>query len=171
MYEYGFGYIWENQYFGVDKHFLSLFKNRIIDCFWQNNNSEITSLSKNRLYKHLNTDDITYLSLLQNDYIRASITRLRLGSHNLLIERGRWSNTMYEDRKCLLCDDIEDEYHFVVICVKFHVLRVKYLPKALYVRPSMQKFIDLLNSKDIKKLKNLVYSFTMLSISIGMMKF
>ena len=49
LYDNGFGYIWENQYFGVDKDFFALFKNRLIDSFWQNNNSEIASLSQNRL--------------------------------------------------------------------------------------------------------------------------
>ena len=155
LYNNGFGYIWENQYAGINDSFLSLFKNRLIDSFWQNNNSEIDSLSKNRLYRHLSTENVTYLYDMQNDFIRTSLTKLRLGSHILMVERGRWSKIVYEKRKCILCDDIEDEYHFVAICIKYHDLRVKYLPKSLYIKPSMQKFLNILNSKDTKALKKL----------------
>ena len=140
---------------GINKYFSHTFENRLIDSFWQNNNSEIASLSQNRLYRHLNTENITYLSKLENNFIRMSLTRLRLGSHNLLIERGRWNNTLHEERKCILCDEIEDEFHFVCTCVKFYDLRIKYLPKALYIRPSMQKFVDYLSSNNIKQLKKI----------------
>ena len=92
---------------------------------------------------------------MQNDYVRIAITKLRLGSHNLLIERGRWNNTDYLDRKCLLCDDIEDEYHFVIICPKYYDLRVKYLPKKYYHKPSMYKFLELINCNDFLLLKKL----------------
>ena len=73
----------------------------------------------------------------------------------LFIERGRWSNIAFENRKCLLCNEIEDEYHFVVVCIKFHELRIKYLPKLLYLRPSMFKFVNFLNSKNVSDLKKL----------------
>ena len=119
-----------------------------MDSFWQLNNAEIESLSKNRLYRHLSTESNFYLTNLPNNFIRIAISKLRLGSHNLLVERGRWTNTNYEERKCILCNDIEDEYHFVVICTKFYDLRVKYLPKSLYTKPSMFKFLNFINSKD-----------------------
>ena len=59
LYNNGFGYIWENQNVGINENFLSLFKNTLIDSFWQNNNSDIQSLSKNRLYRHLSTENLT----------------------------------------------------------------------------------------------------------------
>ena len=155
LYCNGFGYVWENQHLGLDSTFFSILKNRLIDSFWQSNNSEIELLSKNRLYRHLALDNIFYLSNLQNDFIRIALTKLRLGSHNLLIERGRWNNTAFENRKCLLCDEIEDEYHFVVVCTKFHDLRIKYLPKMLYQRPSMYKFVNFLNSKNVSDLRKI----------------
>ena len=161
LYKNGFGYIWEGQYMGIDMSFLQIFKRRLIDNFWQKNRTEIEELSIHRLYRHLDFDDIFYLSTMQNNFIRIALTKLRLGSHHLLVERGRWSNTNFEDRKCLTCNEIEDEFHFVVNCVKFHDLRVKYLPKSLYVRPSMFKFITLLNSKNESKLKKirLIFAF------------
>ena len=55
----------------------------------------------NRLYRHLQTHNSLYLSNLQNDYVRIALTKLRLGSHNILVERGRWNKTNYLERKCL----------------------------------------------------------------------
>ena len=155
LYTNGFGYVWENQHLGIDKNFSIIFKNRIIDSFWQTNSSEIDSLSVNRLYRHIQAEKTFYLSNLQNDFIRVAITKLRLGSHNLFIERGRWNNTNYLDRKCLQCNDIEDEYHFVIICPKFLDLRTKYIPKSYYTKPSMYTFLNLINNDNEKMFKNL----------------
>ena len=136
-----------------------IFKTRIINSFWQENNTEIESLSINRLYRHLQTQHVSYLSNIQNDFVRVAITKLRLGSHNLFVERGRWNKTDYLERKCLLCNDIEDEYHFVIICTKYFELRVKYIPKIYYTRPSMYKFLKLVNSEDSTLLKKLAPCF------------
>ena len=116
-----FGYIWENKHLGIDKSFSVIFKTRLIDPFCQTNNGEMESLSINRLYRHLQTQHVSYLANLQNDFVRVAITKLRLGSHNLSVERGRWNKTDYLERKCLLCNDIEDEYHFVIICTKYEL--------------------------------------------------
>ena len=98
---------------------------------------------------------VSYLSNLQKNFVRVALTKLRLGSHNLFVERGRWNNTNYLERKCLLCNDIEDEYHFVIICTKYFDLRVKYIPKIYYTRPSMYKLLKLVNSDDYTLLKKL----------------
>ena len=46
------------------------------------------------------------------------------------------------NRICTLCNnkDIQDEYHMVLKCVHFHTLRIKFINKYYYVRPSMYKF-------------------------------
>ena len=45
-----------------------------------------------------------------------------------------------------LCDseDIEDEYHVTLVCQQFKDLRTKYINKYYYTRPSMLKFIELM---------------------------
>ncbi len=45
-----------------------------------------------------------------------SITRFRLGSHNLPIETGRWSRIKREDRLCRTCLVLGDEKHFLFKC-------------------------------------------------------
>lgn len=58
-------------------------------------------------------------------------------------------------RKCIYCNsnDVEDEYHFVLVCDFYTALRKFYVKKYFYVRPSMAKFINLLNSDSIFTLK------------------
>ena len=79
----------------------------------------------------MTVESCSYIKTFSNDFIRIAITKLRLGSHHLNIERGRWNNTLLADRKCTICNDIEDEFHFDVICTQFYDLRKKYLPKSL----------------------------------------
>ena len=155
LYKNGFGYVWQNQNFGIDKSFIVIFKTRIKDIFFQKNQVEINGLSINRLYRHLNVESNRYLFSLPNDYIRIALTKLRLSSHHLMIEKGRWNGINYVERKCILCDDLEDEYHFIMCCVKYYDLRKKYLPKDVYNNPSMFKFIKLLNSENLNVLKKL----------------
>ena len=54
-----------------------------------------------------------------------------------------------------MCNDIEDEFHFVLICPRFDEIRKKYLPYDLYNNPSMFKFIKFLNSNDQLKIRKL----------------
>ena len=80
-----------------------------------------------------------------------------LSSHPLLIETGRYSGVPCENRKCIYCDmdDIEDELHFVCICTKYTMLRNTYISRYYSRNPSMHKFIELLNSNNLKTLKHL----------------
>ena len=61
------------------------------------------------------------------DYQRMSFTRLRLMSHNLRIEKGRWSRTPTELRVCQ-CDStsIQTERHALLECPLTADLRVKF---------------------------------------------
>ena len=70
---------------------------------------------------------------------------------------GRHRNIVREDRKCTLCrlNDIEDEYHFTLICPIYNDLRKEYFQKYFYVKPSVTKYITLMNLSKLKVLKNL----------------
>lgn len=58
------------------------------------------------------------------DYIRTSFTRLRLMSHNLKVETGRWSRTPPPLRHCI-CDrsEVQDEQHVLLQCPLVNDLR------------------------------------------------
>ena len=46
---------------------------------------------------------------------RNALSRLRISSHRLEVETGRWNKPQrieYVERKCRLCNKLEDEFHF-----------------------------------------------------------
>ena len=148
--KHGMGFIWHQQQYlnNTNSFIISFFKKRINDIYSQNINASISLVSNTRLYKHLNAYSVNnaYLFTIQDKYIRRAITKFRLGSHNLMIERGRWLNLEVVDRQCMVCNKIEDEYHVIVECTLYVEWRKKYVPKSLTKNPSMFKFIKLLNN-------------------------
>jgi hypothetical protein len=52
--------------------------------------------------------------------ITRELTKLRLSSHSLLIEKGRYFRPKIkrENRLCSQCNQIEDEQHFLIHCTK-----------------------------------------------------
>ena len=62
---------------------------------------------------------------MTNDYYRYIITRWRLSNHNLKIETGRYTKPMTPraERKCDLCNVIEDEHHVVFVCPTYDTVR------------------------------------------------
>ena len=84
-----------------------------------------------------------------------AFTRLRVSSHRLHIESGRWvqpNRIPVNERLCSFCDVLEDEFHFVLECRQYENLRKQYISKHYCARPSMYKFTELLNSSN----KNIV---------------
>ena len=78
------------------------------------------------------------------------MTKLRLNSHKLLEERGRWlkHKIEYGDRLCTLWSerDIQDQYDVLMVCPHYTILRKTYIKANYYERPSMYKFIQLKKS-------------------------
>ena len=82
---------------------------------------------------------------------RTCISKIRLSSHNLAIEMGRYSGISRNNRTCKFCNiDIEDEFHFILKCPLYKGFR-KFLIKPYYwKKPSMYKYIQLLSSNNVK---------------------
>ena len=59
------------------------------------------------------------------------------------------------DRKCLICNKIEDEYHFVIECEMYVNIRKKYIARKYWIRPNMYKFVDLINSENADVIRSL----------------
>ena len=61
-----------------------------------------------------------YITLLRPEY-RKPIYRMRVSAYRLLIEMGRYNNTPRTERICKNCmrNEIEDEEHFIIRCIKF----------------------------------------------------
>ena len=64
-------------------------------------------------------------SSMANDFYRYIISRWRLSNHDLKIETGRYTKpvTPREERKCNVCNTIEDEYHAVFVCPRYVAVR------------------------------------------------
>ena len=155
LFSNGFGYAWTHQNVPNVNKFISEFKLRLKDIFNQKCNNEISKLSINRIYKSLDYDSRNYLVEIRKTHLRIAITKLRLSSHALMNERGRWMNVDYHLRLCESCNVLEDEFHIVNVCSRYITLRKKYIPYKVYNKPSMAKFIDLIDNSTGLKLKKL----------------
>ena len=76
------------------------------------------SLSVHNVYKRGGNEYVP-------EYLRVSFTRLRLSSHRLRIETGRWSRIPRENRLCA-CGVIQDEAHVIQVCPNVGHIRQRY---------------------------------------------
>ena len=158
LYSCGLGEAWVSQYVGSDKVFMSLFKRRVFDMYQQDWNSRLSSTSRGTLYTNINIDvDFVHVSYEHFESVKLSsdmysIIKLRTSSHRLGIETGRWHKPQpipLLNRICEVCNQLDDEYHFVLECSRHTVLRHKYIPNYFYRRPSMYKFMKLLSDANL----------------------
>jgi len=61
---------------------------------------------------------------------------------------------MYVVQYCI-CQVLDDEYHFLFKCQLLQDLRVKYIKRYYYTRPSMNKLLQLLSSENKAHIRNL----------------
>ena len=93
-----------------------------------------------------------YLIDISSNELRKNLTCLRLSSHKLAIETGRYSGIERQNRICEHCNNnfVESEYHFLLICPKYYELRLKYLPRVAW--PTINKYINMMTTKNSKLL-------------------
>ena len=74
---------------------------------------------------------------------RKNLTRLRISSHKLSVETGRFNKTPLENRLCAMCDKglVEDEFHFMISCTAYEKPR-DHLFKYLSGFTDIQNFPD-----------------------------
>ena len=143
------GFYWLQQKVEDENAFLREMKQRLTDIYKQEWYSSIQESSSNRLFKHLKNNFAfeDYLNM-PNKYLRVSITKIRLSSHLLNVERGRWKKMALTERTCDFCHVIEDEFHAFIECPRYKRVRDLYLPHKLAIRPSMFSLISLLKCKN-----------------------
>lgn len=127
------------------------------DVFTQDWHSRLENSTRARCY--LTLADFKYqkyLDVLNIMKYRKSLIRLRLSSHRLEVEVGRWAKPNkipYQNRKCKICNVLEDEFHFLLECPLYADLRKRYINKFFWTRPNMLKFIELMSTDHGKTLK------------------
>lgn len=155
----GFLEVWNAQGVGNKNNFIQQFKIRVRDIYVQDWHARLENSTRARFY--INIADFkfqNYLETLNVVKYRKSLCRLRVSSHRLEIEAGRWSKpnkTPLDDRKCIECNKLEDEFHFIIECSRYTELRNMYIKRYYWRRPNMPKFIELLTSDNNNVIKNL----------------
>lgn len=86
---------------------------------------------------------------------RLTATRIRLSSHNLAIERGRWSRLPREDRLCS-CGAVQDEVHISLQCPNTRATRDNY-PNIDFNLPAL--FNDISPQQMLPRIHELFSSF------------
>ena len=167
LYEFGFGYIWELQAVYDEVRFIDDFRNRLLDCEKQTWRAAVTNMPKLELYSVFKLELKTEMYLLldmQRKY-RVALAKLRVGNHELEIEKGRQCKKKREERICRFCHHgIEDEYHVIFDCNLYNEIREAYI-KDEYKSPSnLYTFGKLLSSENDTCIVNLskfvYYMFT-----------
>ena len=164
LYSFGFGYAWISQEVGNRQLFLYTFEMRVKDVLKQRWTENLALKPKLRTYSQFKSllEPEKYLHLQFNHEAIRMFTCFRCSVLPLAIEEGRRRNIAIRDRICKFCNtnSVEDEYHFLVICPMYNNLRLRFLPKDLFLEPNYQKFIRFMSSPvsdELISISNFVY--------------
>ena len=157
----GFLEVWNAQGVGNISNFLGIFKTRVKDVYMQDWLARLENSIRARCYINIAKFQFQqYLEILKIQKYRKSICKLRVSSHRLEIETGRWAKPNkipLKNRLCMICNVLEDEFHFVLECSLYKDLRKIYIKRYYWQRPNMPKFIELISSENCRTIKNLIY--------------
>ena len=161
------GDAWYFQTVGNKAAFLSATKQRLNDVAIQNWHERLIGTNRGSYYLaiHDSPSYARYLDKVKTVKHRIALCRIRTSSHRLGVETGRWARPKiaYNDRKCDVCQVLDDEYHFVLECQRHTETRKRFLPKYFIRNPSMYKFIELIsgdNPGQLRKLSKYVFNAT-----------
>ena len=153
---------------------------RLVDQFNQSSLEVIHSSSKMRTLRLLKEEPgrEAYLVDIVNPRHRRAMSKLRLSSHTLEIERGRYTKVPAEERFCAYCkqmgqNTVEDENHFLLKCPMSDELRDKYLQSEIVNNPHIsddEKLSQILTDSDLKKTAKFIFlSFEHRDISLDVL--
>ena len=155
----GLGEAWFNQGVGCVHRFLNLFKQRCRDIAIQEWQASLQLVSKLDTYRKIKIEFgmSCYLSVIDKHYLKNALCKFRISAHRLRIETGRWLHNNRAERICIFCslNEIEDEFHFMLICPFYNDLRHQYLPQYCYTNPTFVKFTVIMQSEQPTLLINL----------------
>ena len=130
--------------------FLVLFLHRYIycclNCCLLEESPKCITYHKIALFEDANVIP-SYLKLKLNNAATIGLAHFRCRNHRLMIERGTWIRPILERslRVCHVCNILEDEFHFILVCLLYSTLRSHYIRNIFWENPTMVKLVDLFN--------------------------
>ena len=164
LYNLNFNDVWLAQGVGNVNVFLGILKTRLKDNLMQNWKAHLNESNSASFYRTFSDFQFQpYLNTVNIKKFRVALTKLRISSHRLEIEAGRWAKpnkTPRQNRKCKYCNSFEDEFHFLFECSLYNHLRPLYFKPYFRLNSNMFKTVQLFqseNDSDIKRLATYVY--------------
>jgi hypothetical protein len=158
LYSYGFGFVWDNQGVQNTTEFLYSFKQRIIDCRWQEWHAHKQSSDRFAQFALFKTAHVVepYIEFKLNRYVKNALTKFRFGISDIACHRFRYSVRREYDQPCRLCNTAkEDELHFLFCCPALDDLRSKLLHPKYYNDPCHFRFNLLMSTTNESIVYNL----------------
>ena len=158
LFRYGFGEVWLNQGVGSEINFIKQFRQRLIECRWQDWNNHIETSERFSMYRIFsnNHEVKPYLFFNLDRYLKIITTRFRLGVSTLAVHQHRYKVTPDDSLVCPLCrTSKEDEMHFVLCCPALQDIRIKYIQPKYYRHPCIFKLCLLMASTKQSDVLNL----------------
>ena len=126
---YGFSEVWINGGVGDEKTFLSVFRQRMVDCYKQDWHSKLDESDRYITYRSFKSvhQPEKYLYDITISKFRKALTKIRLGINELRTNK-RYTDTSAVTT-CPFCSAEETEIHFLLMCPKYKSLRGKYIDK------------------------------------------
>lgn len=155
--ENGFGDVWLFQSVGEEKTFLKAFRQRLVDCRWQNWETHIHTSERFGTYKMFSSTHLVkqYLAINIDKHLRFILSRFRFGISEIRVHATRYQNIPLVDLLCPLCkESIEDEMHFVLICPVLSNIRKTFIPEKYYLRPCLFRMCLLMSSENANIVRN-----------------
>lgn len=101
-----------------------------------------------------------YLDIVNIRKFRNALVTFRSGSLGLEIERGRYLSIPRQERFCKVCSkqEIEDEYHFLLLCDTYQDILHKFILTKFYVSPNKHE-LSILRASKCEKYITLLASY------------
>ena len=140
--------------------FIPIFHNRLSDIYVSGSKILITDLHC------LFTDILKKISVFQIIFVKCKKQHLQSLLQNYVcqhitffIETSPHRQIVRNQRICSMCtlNEVEDEYHFLLICQVYDQLRHMYFKKYYYNKLSMLKLMQLLNCENVNVLNAFVF--------------
>jgi hypothetical protein len=134
-----------------------MLKQRIKDIWLIDFNNRLEDSTRALFFRTIISFNFSkYLDAINIRKYRIALARLRMSSHRLAVESGRWRKPEcfpFIERLCHICNILEDKYHFVLVCDMFKELNTKYIKIYYWNHPSNFQFIALMTTENVTDIR------------------